>query len=628
MRKYLCFILLILFIPFIVLADAEGPHIIEYDAIIVNKNGVKYTDENGNEKIIPYNSKVRVIMETESDISVTYINEEKKEIFTSISKKDIIPYNDEINPNDSSIRKGNEGTLFKESGLVIVFNKNGIKLRKGPDEKWKEYDEIINYMTVLDTTFTMNGGSGPGGPSNLWFYVENNNYHGWINSRDVAYKIDDKLLTFADIKLKDETGKELITIPAETELDEVYKYEAKKQYYVKYNFEQGFISYDSLGYEITDYVLSKKDTVLQSIKGETRVKIPFGVKLEVLYADYEGWEFRTLTATKGYFYVKYNNQRGFIKESDVLIDNYSELNSKFISQSFKIINDVTLYDLSNKGKEILQINANNDITSPYCYIDTYDENDDFYQEEWCVIKYNNNIGKILTKQIKNDVLVINNTNQKDEDFKPREVRLENIFIEGYYDIGFNKRERQYTIKIKNEKQLNINVLKEIDTDKVEIIGNENLENGSIIRIIVTRGNESTKYFINITKDSFFKANHLIAYCIIIAIALGIMSFGIILFINKKKKNNKNTLNKVNNVNNKDDINKSVTVGEMEQKENNTQEKTIEIKKVNTEDKVKEEKITDQSKIANKTNKNSKNKYIPNSKNIKYYKNKRKNYKNN
>ena len=114
MKKYFYLILLIFVVPFIVLADAAGPYIISYDAIIINKNGIKYTDFDNKEVIIPYNSKVRVIWDSYDSVTVSYIDKNKNEITTSISKKDIIPLEEEINPNNYKANDNEQNILYKE----------------------------------------------------------------------------------------------------------------------------------------------------------------------------------------------------------------------------------------------------------------------------------------------------------------------------------------------------------------------------------------------------------------------------------------------------------------------------------------------------------------------------------
>ncbi len=75
--------------------------------------------------------------------------------------------------------------------------------------------------------------------------------------------------------------------------------------------------------------------------------------------------------------------------------------------------------------------------------------------------------------------------------------LSGLTIEGY-DIDFDKEKLDYTITIKDEKKLNIVALTNNDDYTVEVTGNEDLKDGSIIKIIVTDvSGDSNIYTINI-----------------------------------------------------------------------------------------------------------------------------------
>ena len=99
-----------------------------------------------------------------------------------------------------------------------------------------------------------------------------------------------------------------------------------------------------------------------------------------------------------------------------------------------------------------------------------------------------------------------------------------ITIDGY-NLNFNPSIKNYTLKIGNEKSLNIKVNR--DNDKILIGGNLNLQNGSIITITIDEL-EKTTYVINIIK----KSNSYIYFIVIIAIILVINIIRII----KTKKN--------------------------------------------------------------------------------------------
>lgn len=88
-----------------------------------------------------------------------------------------------------------------------------------------------------------------------------------------------------------------------------------------------------------------------------------------------------------------------------------------------------------------------------------------------------------------------------EELERKEVFLQNLTIEGY-NISFDPSTFDYTIVIKDENKLNIVTIPEDENYNVEILGNENLKNGSIIKIIVTsENNESNIYKIRVTVNN-------------------------------------------------------------------------------------------------------------------------------
>ena len=85
-----------------------------------------------------------------------------------------------------------------------------------------------------------------------------------------------------------------------------------------------------------------------------------------------------------------------------------------------------------------------------------------------------------------------------------------------YKLKFNKDIMDYTLNIKNEKQLDIKVLLEDSKAKYEIFGNNNLKNNSVIKINVkAEDNSSRVYTIKINKSG----NKEVAFIIIISLLL-------------------------------------------------------------------------------------------------------------
>lgn len=82
-----------------------------------------------------------------------------------------------------------------------------------------------------------------------------------------------------------------------------------------------------------------------------------------------------------------------------------------------------------------------------------------------------------------------------------ELYLETLQIEGY-DIDFSKEKFDYNLTIKDEKTLIIDAIPESEDYSIEILGNSDLKNGSIIKIIITDEDNNTNiYKIKINVES-------------------------------------------------------------------------------------------------------------------------------
>lgn len=116
--------------------------------------------------------------------------------------------------------------------------------------------------------------------------------------------------------------------------------------------------------------------------------------------------------------------------------------------------------------------------------------------------------------------------------------IDNIKVKGY-NLNFDKNSKTFYLSInKNTTKLNIEVTLNDEKSNYEIKGNENLKDGSIVKIIVTAEDGSTDtYRIIIQKDS--KSNvPLIIILISSIIIIGIVVFVLIKRKNKNKKNDK------------------------------------------------------------------------------------------
>jgi len=112
--------------------------------------------------------------------------------------------------------------------------------------------------------------------------------------------------------------------------------------------------------------------------------------------------------------------------------------------------------------------------------------------------------------------------------------LIDLKIDGY-KLDFIREQTEYTLKINNESTLSITPVLEDNSSSYEILGNDNLKDGSIVRIQVTTkdGNKET-YRITIKKDNIEKKNY--THIFIIVIGLLVLVNIIRIIISKRKKN--------------------------------------------------------------------------------------------
>ena len=130
------------------------------------------------------------------------------------------------------------------------------------------------------------------------------------------------------------------------------------------------------------------------------------------------------------------------------------------------------------------------------------------------------------------------------------ANLKSLTIEGY-TINFQEDVYEYNLEIGDVNFLVIDAIPKVDTAKVEITGNLDLVDGSIIKIKVSYDDEiSNVYRLNISKNlSVNESNTTLKIVIIVVVVLIVIAVVVLLIIQKKKKNKPN--NKKND--NKKDI---------------------------------------------------------------------------
>lgn len=143
------------------------------------------------------------------------------------------------------------------------------------------------------------------------------------------------------------------------------------------------------------------------------------------------------------------------------------------------------------------------------------------------------------------VSVVSEKNKK-TDYKIKVVRLKegetlgnnanikNITIKGY-DFPFKYDRKDYKLVINNEDKLDISVVMDDSTATYEIFGNENIKDGSVIRIVThSSDGSSVTYTIEITKSSSSTIYFVIGGIVLLLIAICIPLFVYLKSVRKKK----------------------------------------------------------------------------------------------
>ncbi len=113
-------------------------------------------------------------------------------------------------------------------------------------------------------------------------------------------------------------------------------------------------------------------------------------------------------------------------------------------------------------------------------------------------------------------------------------KLEYVKVNGY-NIDFSSNVTKYTLKINDEKELNLDVKCEHEKAKYVISGNKNLENGSVIKIKVTAEDlTETTYEIKIEKEEKKSGFPIVIPIVIVGLAV----LGYVIYLVLKKSNKK------------------------------------------------------------------------------------------
>lgn len=110
-------------------------------------------------------------------------------------------------------------------------------------------------------------------------------------------------------------------------------------------------------------------------------------------------------------------------------------------------------------------------------------------------------------------------------------KLKSLTIKNY-NINFSSSVYDYTIKIGNEDRLNITYTTADSKSDVTVTGNENLENGSIIKVtVVAEDGTTTIYKINVKKDN---TKNLVIISVMAFLLVTLVVLNVILVKSRKK----------------------------------------------------------------------------------------------
>lgn len=203
-------------------------------------------------------------------------------------------------------------------------------------------------------------------------------------------------------------------------------------------------------------------------------------------------------------------------------DNFEVNSTNKRLESLNIKNDKGNTLIINFNPELYEYNFGVDMSTKYLEIKPILENSDSkfvkgYGEQKLELKSGNNIAVVKIQDEDGDVLnyVLNIT-------KPIANKSANNYIKALlvknYKLDFSKRVKNYTLEINpNDKSLDITPVLESSTARYTIIDNNNLKNGSVIKIeVVAENEERAIYKINIK----IKKNNYLNYFLYLIIILG------------------------------------------------------------------------------------------------------------
>lgn len=311
------FNILILFgllFAFSVKADSSGPMFPLVPAEVKNDNAKCYSSYDFTGKYVSLNKGQSIKVRYVSDEKYEYDSEDEEVGYCFIKASD-------LSFGKTEYKLSREDKLYEPLDLMVVSD-SGAQMYSGPLEEYSKLDVVIPKGTVLKTYYRV---------GTSWYYVNYNEIDGYVTGmkRDVVYSNPEeeyyKLKRYAidDLDIEDSNAKKIGTLPALTEISEIWETDAERKYYITYNDISGFVgSYSSFSEDCTGTKLKplSKVSVYKTIEiGEQRNPVKVGTAeanktYDVKYCFVgQGESGYYISSLNGWIYFDYDDKTDYIE---------------------------------------------------------------------------------------------------------------------------------------------------------------------------------------------------------------------------------------------------------------------------------------------------------------------------
>ena len=336
MKKIILFILSLLALN--VKADMGPPMIIEYQAVVANKDGaICYNDGKKTDIVIPFGEVIDIYWELNGNyINVTYNNKS-----CDIKASDIKAKQDSFSVNTAGVEK------IKETKAVILA-KGGLNLRKGPSVPYSKIMTIPQYSVV---TLKYKAGT-------YWYYAEYNGRSGWISGMNQYFGFDNSniLYSYKDVDIYDinDKSKKIGTIKAFTEVSdyiELVQYDGPN-FLVNYNGIKGYVYY--MPYKVEGEIKILNDVGLYNNNDKKTTKtLNSGKTYKYSIIEYNNdINIFYFPSENGYAILKYNEYE-LIGDTKNLIKKTGYIGSGLFGEE-KVENDTSQEEIIDEQEEIIE----------------------------------------------------------------------------------------------------------------------------------------------------------------------------------------------------------------------------------------------------------------------------------